>query len=241
MKLTADLHTHTLASAHAYSTLTENTAQAEKAGLKIMAVTDHGPQMEDSPHVWHHHNLTTLPRIINNVFVLRGIEADIIDNNGRLDIDRELSEKLEWIIASYHWGSGSKAEFTGSYIKALEDPDICCLGHTDTKWCPYDIREVCRACAHFGKSMELNVARIRDPLKKDTYDFYRKLLETCAEEKAFVVVSTDSHFWNTIGDFGPALKLIEEVAFPEELLLNADENRVKNFVNRKKGKNIFDI
>ena len=56
-----------------------------------------------------------------------------------------------------------------------------------------------------------------------------------------MVVNTDSHFWNTIGDFGPALKLIEEVAFPEELLLNADENRVKNFVNRKKGKNIFDI
>jgi len=25
------------------------------------------------------------------------------------------------------------------------------------------------------------------------------------------------------------------------ILLNADENRVKNFVNRKKGKNIFDI
>lgn len=49
MKLIADLHTHTLASAHAYSTVTENTVQAEKTGLKIMAVTDHGPQMEDAP------------------------------------------------------------------------------------------------------------------------------------------------------------------------------------------------
>lgn len=240
MKLTADLHTHTVASAHAYSTVTENTAQAEKAGLKFMAVTDHGPQMEDSPHIWHHHNLTALPRVINNVFVLRGIEADIIDNNGSLDIDEDLSNKLDWIVASYHWGEGSKAEFTESYLKALENPHICCLGHTDSKWFPYEIKEVCKACAHFGKAMELNVARIRDVNKIETYDFYRKLLGTCAEEKAFVVVNTDSHFWNTIGDFTPALKLLEEVGFPEELVLNADGERLKSFIIRHKGKNIFE-
>ena len=240
MKLISDLHTHTVASAHAYSTVTENTAQAERAGLKFMAVTDHGPQMEDSPHIWHHHNLTTLPRIINNVFVLRGIEADIIDNKGRLDIDWDLSNKLDWIVASYHWGEGNKAEFTESYLKAIEYPHICCLGHTDSKRFPYDIKEVCKACAHFGKAMELNVARIRDVNKTETYDFYRKLLSACAEEKAFVVVNTDSHFWNTIGDFTPALKLIEETGFPEELVLNADEERLKSFIVRIKGKNIFE-
>ena len=240
MKLISDLHTHTVASAHAYSTVTENTAQAERAGLKFMAVTDHGPQMEDSPHIWHHHNLTTLPRIINNVFVLRGIEADIIDNKGRLDIDWDLSNKLDWIVASYHWGEGNKAEFTESYLKAIEDPHICCLGHTDSKRFPYDIKEVCKACAHFGKAMELNVARIRDVNKTETYDLYRKLLSACAEEKAFVVVNTDSHFWNTIGDFTPALKLIKETGFPEELVLNADEERLKSFIVRIKGKNIFE-
>lgn len=243
MKLIADLHTHTVASTHAYSTVTENTAQAEKQGLKIMAVTDHAPQIDDAPHIWHHQNLSTLPRIINNVFVLRGIEANIIDNSGNVDIDIEkgLMKKMDWIIASYHWGSGTKSEFTESYIKALENPDISCLGHTDSKRFPYDVKEVCKACAHFGKAMELNVARIRDISKKDAYDFYRNLLSVCAEEKAFVVVNTDSHFWNTIGDFTPALKLIEEVGFPQELLLNADEDRLKEFVNRKKEYDIFDV
>lgn len=240
MKLIADLHTHTLASAHAYSTVTENTAQAEKVGLKMLAVTDHGPQMEDAPHVWHHHNLNALPRVINNVFVLRGIEADIIDNNGGIDIDGELAKKLDWIVASYHWGQGSKAEITNSYIKALENPDICCLGHTDSRYFPYEIRQVCRSCAELGKAMELNAARIRRDNKTEERDFYRGLLTVCAEEKAYVVVNTDSHFWNTIGDFNPAIKLIEEVGFPEELILNADEERLKEFVTRKKGVNIFE-
>lgn len=239
MKLIADLHTHTLASAHAYSTVTENTLQAEKAGLKIMAVTDHGPQMEDSPHIWHHHNLTCLPRIINNVFVLRGIEADIIDNKGRIDIDEELSQKLDWIVASYHWGNGTKAEFTESYIKALENPHISCLGHTDTAHFACDVREVCRSCHDCGKAMELNVSRLRRQ-NAETFDYYRKMLNICAEEKTYVVVNTDSHFWNTIGDFEPAERLTKEVGFPEELLLNADEDRLKKFIEEKKGKHIFE-
>lgn len=240
MKLVADLHTHTLASAHAYSTVTENTLQAEKAGLKMLAVTDHGPQMEDSPHLWHHHNYKALPRIINNVFVLRGIEADIIDNNGRLDIDGDTCSKLDWIIASYHWGSGSEREFTNSYVKALENPDICCLGHTDSIGFPYDIREVCSACHSFGKAMELNVARIRDTGNTHAYEFYRRMLEICAEEEAFIVVNTDSHFWSTIGSFEPAEKLLDEIGFPEELILNADEGRIKQLVSRRCGKNIFE-
>lgn len=239
MKLIADLHTHTLASDHAYSTVTENTAQAEKVGLKIMAVTDHGPAAEDSPHVWHHHNLTVLPRVINNVFVLRGIEANIIDNNGTIDIDEELMNKLDWIVASYHWGEGKKSEITNSYIKLLENPHVSCLGHTDSARFEYDMKEVCRACHSFQKAMELNVSRIRDERRTERRDFYKRLLTVCAEENAFVVVNTDSHFWSTVGDFAPALKLISEVGFPEELLLNADEKRVQQLVIRKNGVDIF--
>lgn len=239
MKLIADLHTHTLASGHAYSTVTENTAQAEKAGLTIMAITDHGPQMDDTPHLWHHHNLTCLPRKINNVFVLHGIEADIIDNKGGIDIDEDLAKKLDWIVASYHWGEGTKSEITESYIRLLENPHVCCLGHTDSPHFDYDMREVCRACHQYGKAMELNVARIRDESRTDKREFYKKLLTVCAEEEALVVVNTDSHFWSTVGSFEPALKIISEVGFPERLLLNSDEEKIKRLVIRKNGVDIF--
>lgn len=239
MKLIADLHTHTLASGHAYSTVTENTAQAEKVGLTIMAITDHGPQMDDTPHLWHHHNLTCLPRKINNVFVLHGIEADIIDNKGGIDIDEDLAKKLDWIVASYHWGEGTKSEITDSYIRLLENPHVCCLGHTDSPHFDYDMREVCRACHQYGKAMELNVARIRDESRTDKREFYKKLLTVCAEEEALVVVNTDSHFWSTVGSFEPALKIISEVGFPERLLLNSDEEKIKRLVIRKNGVDIF--
>lgn len=239
MKLIADLHTHTLASAHAYSTITENSVQAEKAGLKMLALTDHAPYMEDSPHVWHHHNQHVIPRILNNVFILRGIEADIIDNNGGLDIDEDLARKLDWIVASYHWGDGTKSEITDSYIKLLANPHVSCLGHTDTPRFDYDMKEVCKACHIYQKAMELNVARIRDERKTETIEFYKRLLTVCAEEETFVVVNTDSHFWNTIGDFEPAYKIISEVGFPEKLLLNFDVENIKQLVIRKNGVDIF--
>ncbi len=37
-----DLHMHTVASTHAYSTLHDYVAQAKLNGLKLFAITDHG-------------------------------------------------------------------------------------------------------------------------------------------------------------------------------------------------------
>lgn len=57
MKFVADMHTHTLASDHAYSTISENAASAAKAGLSYLGMTDHCINMEDSPHIWHFCNM----------------------------------------------------------------------------------------------------------------------------------------------------------------------------------------
>ncbi len=43
MKIIADLHTHTIASDHAYSTLLENIHYSKLAGHQAIALTDHGP------------------------------------------------------------------------------------------------------------------------------------------------------------------------------------------------------
>lgn len=48
-----DLHMHTFASTHAYSTLSDYIAEAKRKGIKLFAITDHGPDMEDAPHHWH--------------------------------------------------------------------------------------------------------------------------------------------------------------------------------------------
>jgi putative hydrolase len=72
MKLVADLHTHTIASGHAYSTVKEIVDIAREKGLQMVAITDHGPRMAGAPGLDHFWNTLIWPREVNGVQVLRG-------------------------------------------------------------------------------------------------------------------------------------------------------------------------
>lgn len=45
MKALIDLHTHTIGSGHAYSTIKENIEEAQRIGLSILGTSDHAPAM----------------------------------------------------------------------------------------------------------------------------------------------------------------------------------------------------
>ncbi|STS81690.1 hydrolase YcdX [Klebsiella pneumoniae] len=62
-----DLHMHTVASTHAYSTLHDYIAEAKRKGIKLFAITDHGPDMADAPHYWHFVNMRIWPRLVDGV------------------------------------------------------------------------------------------------------------------------------------------------------------------------------
>ncbi|MDK2821551.1 MAG: putative hydrolase [Clostridia bacterium] len=78
MFLETDLHTHTIASGHAYSTVKEMVEAAEKQNIKMIAITDHGIMMPGGPHEYHFYNMVAIPREIGNVQILRGVEAILL-------------------------------------------------------------------------------------------------------------------------------------------------------------------
>ena len=45
-----DLHTHTIASGHAYSTIKEMAHSAAQKGLKLLGITEHAPKMPGTCH-----------------------------------------------------------------------------------------------------------------------------------------------------------------------------------------------
>lgn len=106
MALVADLHCHTTASGHAYSTVTEIAAQAAALGLRAVAITDHGPALPGSADMRHFENLNLLPAHILGVRILRGVEANIINAEGGLDLPDSLLEKLDVVIAGFHGDTG---------------------------------------------------------------------------------------------------------------------------------------
>lgn len=86
MKLLVDLHTHTVASGHAYSTITENAQAASNRGLKLLGMIEHGPSMPGAPDLYHFGNLSILPEELFGVKILPGVEANIINYEGELDM-----------------------------------------------------------------------------------------------------------------------------------------------------------
>lgn len=88
-----DVHTHTLYSRHAYSTIRENVLAARDAGLELLGSADHFSEMIyaravpgeiDLRDYQFFLNLRAWPRVWEGVRLLRGIEVDIISLDGSL-------------------------------------------------------------------------------------------------------------------------------------------------------------
>lgn len=86
----ADLHTHTIASTHAYSTFSEMVRAAAERGLYALAVTDHARTMPGAPREWYFSCLHELPLHYRGVMTIAGIEANVLDFEGNLDLEKKM-------------------------------------------------------------------------------------------------------------------------------------------------------
>ena len=62
MKAFMDLHTHSLAAGHAYSTLLENIDAALAVGIRYLGMSEHGPASPGGPHEFFFSNYKVIPR-----------------------------------------------------------------------------------------------------------------------------------------------------------------------------------
>ena len=62
MKIELDVHTHTIASGHAFSTLQEMAQAAADKGLKVLGITEHSPGVPGTCHPIYFRNLHVVPR-----------------------------------------------------------------------------------------------------------------------------------------------------------------------------------
>ena len=237
------MHTHTLASTHAYSTITENARWAYAHGIKYLGMTDHGIKMQDSPDTWHFENLRVIPDNLEGVRIFKGIEANILDTDGSLDVlhDFYYSDIFEWVNASMHiqtFTPSVKSEHTKAYLNVLKNPYVDVICHSERITFDYDMDEVCKACSDLGRLMEVNISRLERGRGAD--ERYKLILEACVKYGTRIIVDSDAHFYTHIGAFEPAVKLLNEAGFPPELVVNADEERFLGYVKERRtrtGKN----
>ena len=97
-----DLHTHTIVSGHAYSTMNEMITAAKEKGIAMYGITEHGPMMPGSCHNMYFSNLKIIDRKAYGLDLLLGVELNILDEKGTVDLDERTLKAMDVTIASLH-------------------------------------------------------------------------------------------------------------------------------------------
>lgn len=230
----ADLHTHTLASPHAYSTLTENATAAAALGMVAVACTDHGPKVGDGMHPWHFGNLKILPDRIAGLRHLRGVEANICDFKGTLDLSPQTLGALEIVIASMHDGTmpyGTSEQISEAWIAVAQNPLVDIIGHCGSPQYAFDYEAVIPAFGKHGKVVEINEGTFR--VRRKSLENCARIVTLCKQHEVRVVVNSDAHYHEQVGRLDGAIALLAEAEFPMELIINSSRERFEEFLKEK--------
>ena len=229
-----DLHTHTIASGHAYNTLYEMAKSASKKGLTLFGSTDHAPKMPGTCNEFYFINFRVIPRKLFGINILMGAELNILDYKGRVDLRRGLLERLDYGVASIHepcFKSGTVFENTSAYVGAIENPSIHIIGHPDDNRFPIDHDTLAAAAATNHTLLEVNASSLHPlSVRENAKENYISLLERCKHYKTSIILNSDAHVAEDVGNHKRAWDLIAEVDFPQELIVNGSLDRLLPFI-----------
>lgn len=234
-----DLHMHTIASSHAYSTVHEYVQIAKSKGLNMIAITEHGTLIPDSPHRWHFINQRAIPRVIEGIIVLRGIEANIVNIQGEIDCDDDMYRQLDMVIAGFHdpvLASMDIDKNTQAMIATIKNPKVNIISHPGNPRYPIDIDAVACAAKENHVALEINNSSFMSRPGSD--ENCKKVAQAVKKAGGYLSFGSDSHIAYTVGDFTHCLALIEDIDFPCERIINRDIHTTLQFFALKTGKAI---
>ena len=233
-----DLHTHTTASGHAYNSLYEMVHSASVRGLSLFGCSDHAPAMPGSCHSFHFINFKVLPRTLYGVRLMMGVELNIMDYDGTVDLEQSVLEPLDYAIASLHQPcihSGTALQNTNAYLGALKNPLIHIIGHPDDGRFPVDYEELVNVAKRTRTLLEVNNSSLKPGgFRKNTRENSIAMLKECRKQGAMVVLGTDSHVDVTLGDYTYVEEVLKETDFPEELIANISYKKLLNSLKHRR-------
>jgi putative hydrolase len=231
-RLKGDLHVHSLWS-DGGAEIDVMARAARDIGHEYIALTDHSPRLTVANGLSRERLLRQLDVVaaLNDELapfrILTGIEVDILDD-GRLDQDDDILERLDVVVASVHSKLRMpKLEMTRRMIAAIANPDTDVLGHCTGRYVvgrgrpqsEFDAEVVFRACERFDTAVEINS-------RPERLDPPNDLLALAVQMGCRFAINTDAHApgqleWQSYG----ADKAVETGVTTERIVnaLSADE------------------
>lgn len=235
MKDIMDLHTHTVASGHAYNTIYEMARSASERGLSLLGITDHGPAMKSGVPANYFNNFKMLPRELYGIKLMFGCELNILDYDGKIDLPQSMLEKQDFTVASIHkplYTIGTVSQNTKAYISAMQNPYIQIIGHPDDADIPVDYEELVCAAKENHVLLEVNSESLNPRCVRNSgaTKNYLKMLDYCKTYKVSIVLDSDAHCEIDVGNHEKSIALLESISFPEELVVNRSIEALSEYI-----------
>ena len=214
MELKVDTHTHTYASGHAYSTLIENAKSAKQNGLAMFCTTDHSELMPGAPHYWFFSNQRVLPRFIEGVAIIRGVESNIMNTQGEIDIHPSVDKNLDWVIASFHepvFRPSDSAAHTEALLNVIKGGRVDALGHLGNPNFDFDFEAVIQCAVEHNVAIEINNTTLKGNSRVGSVDRCYEIARIAKAKGAFITSGSDAHFCNDVGGLDLVSSLLDKV------------------------------
>ncbi len=243
MKILADYHTHTIFSCgnnekrrHAKGTIEENVLAAIDKGLEIIGISEHGFNhnfygLSRKNAKREREEIDRLNEKYPQIKILMGMECNILDDTGKIDMPDDMVQYFDYILAGYHYGSKptsfrsllhhidnvlfsgklfSKDYNTRALIRAMERYDIKYITHPGDKG-DIDIERVAEAAVRTNTGLEINGHH--DKLSVD-------MIEAISHMDIKFYIGSDAHKPENIANFKRAYEIVEESGLAPTRVVN---------------------
>ena len=240
-----DVHTHTIMSGHAFSTIQEMVTAAAQKGLQVLGITEHGPSIPGACDPIYFRNIHVIPRKWNGISLLIGCELNILDTQGTLDLDEFYYKKMDLRIAGIHslcWNGGTKEENTQGMINAIRNPWTHIISHPGDGTAELLFAPIVLAAKENHTLLEINSSSMKPTRHKEhARNNNIEILQLCKKYDVPVILGSDAHICFDIANYEYALPLLQETDFPEELVLNDKPEMFFKYLNIPEDKTYLKI
>lgn len=238
--LKIDLHIHTIFSGHAHSTIAEYVNRAKELSMDIIGISDHGPDIYSSmTNNYYFGSIQRIPRMIDGLIVLKGVEANIVGPNGELDLADKYLERLDYVMAGFHGEAG----YVDKGLDANTDAIIATIrsGKVDIITHPYmtsdidfNIKRIAEAACEHDVLLEINTSYLRSHrLTENTLDDIKDMLKVVKRHGKKIIVNSDAHSIWELGDDEPLEKLRHKIRLDDEMIINNYPEELLRLLNVK--------
>lgn len=242
MQIFADYHMHSTYS-DGRGTIREMAEAARAKGLEQITIADHGPRnivvgiKKAELLLEIKEEIRELNQELPDLQVFAGVEADVVDLAGAIDVPRKIYQELDMLLVGLHphiWPNNLKTAWdyvamnkfqlylsparrkvrttnTKTLVEALYKHDVDIVTHPGLGM-PLDLEEVAKACVATETVYEINCGH--------GYQTAAEIKKVARQGVKFVL-NSDAHFTSSVGELQMGVEILKQAQVPVEQVINA--------------------